>query len=65
MSKEPWNQWRGLHEGEMAAEIAELDFVSLGLPTTKEEILANNTGEQVRMMWWLTIGRHNEETGEE
>lgn len=68
MSEKPWNSWLGLHEGEMALELAEME-VSLEsdtMPSTKREgavigrwqEAAKKAPEAVRAAWWLSIGRH-------
>jgi L-rhamnose mutarotase len=53
---EPWNEWHGLTEGDMAIELAELD------PSRDWHQLPL---EDIRQNWWEYIGRFSCDTPED
>ena len=70
---EPWNNFLGLHEGEMAEELAEYETYCIASHTDSmdtealyEESLvgwlkqAESQPEAVRKAWWYSIGRHED-----
>lgn len=74
MSSKPWNSWLGLHEGDMALEMAELDMAARGRLSDSEglkrdvvdrwEERAKDDPEGVRVAWWYAIGRHTTQINE-
>lgn len=69
LAAKPWNAWRGLQEGDMCEELAELDTAlrpperryggeyKIALVGYLE--LAKNQPEALRKLWWDAIGRHD------
>ena len=59
---QPWNSWRGMHEGDMLEELVEHDSVRFGIPEAEaREALLDYDDEDIRKAWWYAIGRHNDE----
>jgi len=69
MAQELHNQWWGLHEGDMAEELAELDTAltpresryegSYGEALVGYQQLAKRDPEALRRLWWEAIGQYN------
>ena len=68
MKQAPWNSWRGLHEGDMAVELAEYDHALVASVVPCDGLLdrliadyqkqAEDCPEAIRKSWWYAIGRH-------
>ena len=59
-TNDPWNNWRGLTEGDMVDELVEHDSVRFGIPASEaREALETYDSEMVRKAWWYAIGRHD------
>ena len=59
-TSKPWNEYHGLHEGDMMDELAEHDHYVHGVPLAEARAaLDTYEPEQLRKAWWYAIGRHN------
>jgi hypothetical protein len=67
--REKWNSWWGLHEGDMAVELAEMAAFDMAAerPLSPSDAryqkelgrylkLAKDNPEKLRKLWWYTIG---------
>ena len=57
---EEWNEWHGLTEGDMVADLIELDIHHHVPYKEAVEYWDRQSDEYVRKSWWLEIGRHED-----
>lgn len=60
-TRDPWNEYHGMTEGDMIDELVEHDSVRFGIPSdeARDALLTYDT-EMIRKAWWYAIGRHND-----
>jgi hypothetical protein len=62
MTKQPWDEDRGMHPSDYVEELVELDYYMAEVPMdwSRKHLKDNYTEEQIRELWWYEIGRHSE-----
>jgi hypothetical protein len=60
VNMDPWNEWRGVTEGEMLEELVGYDVHMFHVPAEEaREALEKYHTEELRKAWWYAIGRFN------
>ena len=61
-TRDPWNDYLGMTEGDMVDELVEHDSFRFGIPAKEaRDALGTYDNEMIRKAWWYAIGRHSNE----